>query len=114
MLSGLGEGDYSVVVSDDSGCSVEVEDINVLTGLSDVAQLDLSTFPNPASSELSCPGIMPGDAWAVLATNGTKVRAGLSATSGWTLDVSSLEVGMYLFVVTRQGVRQVQRVQVTH
>jgi hypothetical protein len=114
VLSGLGEGDYSVVVSDDSGCSVEVEDINVLTGLSDVAQLDLSAFPNPASAELSCPGIMPGDAWAVLATNGTKVRGGLSATSGWTLDVSSLEAGMYLLVVTRQGVRQVQRVQVTH
>jgi hypothetical protein len=28
--------------------------------------------------------------------------------------VSSLEAGMYLLVVTRQGVRQVQKVQVQH
>ena len=114
VLSGLGEGAYSVVVLDESGCAAEVEDINVLTGLSDVAQMDLSTFPNPASEEIFCPGIMPGDVWAVLAMNGAKVRAGLSGTSGWTLDVSSLETGMYLLVVTRQGVSQVQQVQVTH
>ena len=114
MLSGLGEGSYSVLVSDDSGCSVEIGDINVLTGLRDVTQMALSTFPNPASSKLFCLGILPGDAWSLMTLNGAEVRQGLSCTAGLALDVSSLEAGMYLLVVTRQGVRQVQKVQVQH
>ena len=114
LLSGLGEGAYSVVVSDDSGCSVEVEDINVLTGLPDMTQIDLSTYPNPASSELFCAGVVPGDAWAIVTLNGAQVRQGLSSTSGLVLDVSSLDAGMYFLVVTRQGARQVKRVQVQH
>ena len=114
MLTGLGEGAYSVVVSDESGCSVEVEDINVLTGLPDMTQIDLSTYPNPASSELFCAGVVPGDAWAIVTLNGAHVRQGRSSTSGLVLDVSSLDAGMYLLVVTRQGARQVKRVQVQH
>jgi hypothetical protein len=114
VLSGLGEGAYSVVVSDDSGCSVEVEDINVLTGLPDMTQFDLSTYPNPASSELYCAGVVPGDVWAIVTLNGARVRQGLSSTLGLVLDVSSLDAGMYLLVVTRQGARQVKRVQVQH
>ena len=114
VLSGLGEGAYSVVVSDDSGCTVEVEDINVLTGLDDVAQLNLAAFPNPASSLLFCAGVLPGDTWTVLSLNGSTVREGRSSNHGLTLDVSSLDAGMYIMVVTRQGVRQVLQVQVQH
>ena len=114
VLSGLGEGAYSVVVSDDSGCTVEVEDINVLTGLDDVAQLNLAAFPNPASSSLFCAGVVPGDTWTVLSLNGSTVREGRSSNHGLTLDVSSLDAGMYIMVVTRQGVRQVLQVQIQH
>ena len=114
VLSGLGAGVYSVVVSDDSGCTVEVEDINVLTGLDDVAQLNLTTFPNPASSSLFCAGVLPGDSWTVLNLNGATVREGRSSNHGLTLDVSSLDAGMYIMVVTRQGARQILQVQVQH
>ncbi len=114
VLSGLGEGAYSVVVSDDSGCSVEVEDINVLTFLLDVAQINLFTYPNPASSELFCTGILPGDTWAIFTLDGAQVLEGRSSNMGLALDVSSLEAGMYFLVVTRQGVRRVERVQVQH
>ncbi len=114
VLSGLGEGAYSVVVSDDSGCTVEVEDINVLTGLDDVAQLNLAAFPIPASSSFFCAGVLPGDTWTVLSLNGSTVREGRSSNHGLTLDVSSLDAGMYIMVVTRQGVRQVLQVQVQH
>ena len=114
VLSGLGEGAYSVVVSDDSGCMVEVEDINVLTGLDDVSQLNLAAFPNPASSSLFCAGVLPGDTWTVLNLNGATVLEGRSSNHGLTLDVSSLDAGMYIMAVTRQGVRQVLQVQVQH
>ena len=114
VLSGLGAGVYSVVVSDDSGCTVEVEDINVLTGLDDVAQLNLTAFPNPASSSLFCAGVLPGDSWTVLNLNGATVREGRSSNHGLTLDVSSLDAGMYIMVVTRQGARQILQVQVQH
>ena len=114
VLSGLGEGAYSVVVSDDSGCTVEVEDINVLTGLDDVSQLNLAAFPNPASSSLFCAGVLPGDTWTVLNLNGATVREGRSSNHGLTLDVSSLDAGMYIMVVTRQGARQILQVQVQH
>ena len=114
VLSGLGAGVYSVVVSDDSGCTVEVEDINVLTGLDDVSQLNLAAFPNPASSSLFCAGVLPGDSWTVLNLNGATVREGRSSNHGLTLDVSSLDAGMYIMVVTRQGARQILQVQVQH
>ena len=114
ILSGLGEGAYSVVVSDDSGCTVEVEDINVLTGLDDVSQLNLAAFPNPASSSLFCAGVLPGDTWTVLNLNGATVLEGRSSNHGLTLDVSSLDAGMYIMAVTRQGVRQVLQVQIQH
>ncbi|MGB1347526.1 MAG: T9SS type A sorting domain-containing protein [Flavobacteriales bacterium] len=114
VLSGLGEGAYSVVVSDDSGCTVEVEDINVLTGLDDVSQLNLAAFPNPASSSLFCAGVLPGDTWTVLNLNGATVLEGRSSNHGLTLDVSSLDAGMYIMAVTRQGVRQVLQVQIQH
>ena len=114
VLSGLGEGAYSVVVSDDSGCMVEVEDINVLTGLDDVSQLNLAAFPNPASSSLFCANVLPGDTWTVLNLNGATVLEGRSSNHGLTLDVSSLDAGMYIMAVTRQGVRQVLQVQVQH
>ena len=114
VLSGLGAGVYSVVVSDDSGCTVEVEDINVLTGLDDVSQLNLAAFPNPASSSLFCAGVLPGDTWTVLNLNGATVREGRSSNHGLTLDVSSLDAGMYIMVVTRQGARQILQVQVQH
>jgi len=114
VLSGLGEGVYSVVVSDDSGCTVEVEDINVLTGLDDVAQLNLAAFPNPASSSLFCAGVLPGDTWTVLNLKGAMLREGRSSNHGLTLDVSSLDAGMYIMVVTRQGARQILQLQVQH
>ncbi|MGB2039457.1 MAG: T9SS type A sorting domain-containing protein [Flavobacteriales bacterium] len=114
VLSWLGEGAYSVVVSDDSGCTVEVEDINVLTGLDDVSQLNLAAFPNPASSSLFCAGVLPGDTWTVLNLNGATVLEGRSSNHGLTLDVSSLDAGMYIMAVTRQGVRQVLQVQIQH
>ena len=91
-----------------------MEDINVLTGLDDVAQLNLAAFPNPASSSLFCAGVVPGDTWTVLSLNGSTVREGRSSNHGLTLDVSSLDAGMYIMVVTRQGVRQVLQVQVQH
>lgn len=114
VLSGLGDGAYSVVVSDDSGCTVEVEDINVLTGLNDFAQLQLAAFPNPASTSFFCVGVLPGDTWTVLNLNGATVREGCSSSHGLTLDVSSLDSGLYIMVVTRQGARQVFQMQVQH
>ena len=114
VLSGLGEGAYSVVVSDDSGCTVEVEDINVLTGLNDMAPWNLAVFPNPASSSLFCAGVSPGDTWKILNLNGSTVRDGRSSSYGLTLDVSSLDAGLYIMSVMRQGARQVLQVQIQH
>ena len=114
VLSGLGEGAYSVVVSDDSGCTVEVDDINVLTGLDDIAQWNLAAFPNPASFSLFCAGVLPGDTWTVLNLNGATVLEGRSSDHGLNLDVSSLDAGLYLMVVTRRGARQVLQVQIQH
>ena len=114
VLSGLGEGAYSVVVSDDSGCTVEVEDINVLTGLNDMALWNLAVFPNPASSSLFCAGVLPGDTWKILNLNGSTVRDGRSSSYGLTLDVSSLDAGLYIMSVMRQGARQVLQVQIQH
>jgi hypothetical protein len=46
--------------------------------------------------------------------DGAQVLEGRSSNMGLALDVSSLEAGMYFLVVTRQGARRVERVQVQH
>ena len=114
VLSGLGEGAYSVVVFDDSGCSVEVEDINVLTGLFDVAQLNLSAFPTRHRHRSSAQALCQATRGLIVTLNGCHGASRTVQHHGLTLDVSSLDAGMYFLVVTRQGVRQVLQVQVQH
>ena len=46
-LEGLDAGDFSVLVVDSIGCSVEVEDIQVITGLEDI-EGEWNANPNPA------------------------------------------------------------------
>ena len=58
-LEGLDAGDFSVLVVDSIGCSVEVEDIEVITGLEDM-QGTWSAYPNPAHDVLVIQGLPLG------------------------------------------------------
>jgi len=74
-LEGLDAGDFSVLVVDSIGCSAEVEDIEVITGLEDM-QGAWSTYPNPAHDVLVIQGLPLGSAWSLVGLQGQVVAEG--------------------------------------
>lgn len=74
-LEGLDAGDFSVLVVDSIGCSVEVEDIQLITGLEDI-QGAWQAFPNPAHDVLVMQGVPLGSAWSLVGLQGQVVAEG--------------------------------------
>lgn len=74
-LEGLDAGDFSVLVVDSIGCSVEVQDIQVITGLEDI-QGAWNAYPNPAHDVLVIQGLPLGSAWALVGLHGQVVAEG--------------------------------------
>ena len=74
-LEGLDAGDFSVLVVDSIGCSVEVQDIQVITGLEDF-QGAWNAYPNPAHDVLVIQGLPLGSAWALVDLHGQVVAKG--------------------------------------
>ena len=74
-LEGLDAGDFSVLVVDSIGCSVEVEDIQVITGLEDIEGA-WNAYPNPAHDVLVIQGLPLGSAWSLVGLQGQVVAEG--------------------------------------
>lgn len=74
-LEGLDAGDFSVLVVDSIGCSVEVEDIAVITGLEDIQGV-WKAFPNPAHDVLVIKGLPLGSVWELVGLHGQVVAQG--------------------------------------
>ena len=75
LIEGLDAGDFSVLVVDSIGCSVEVEDIQVVTGLEAITGA-WNVFPNPAHDVLVLQGLPLGSAWALVGLQGQIVAQG--------------------------------------
>ena len=75
LIEGLDAGDFSVLVVDSIGCSVEVEDIQVVTGLEAITGA-WNVFPNPAHDVLVLQGLPLGSAWALVGLQGQVVAQG--------------------------------------
>ena len=75
LIEGLDAGDFSVLVVDSIGCSVEVEDIQVITGLEAIKGA-WNVFPNPAHDVLVLQGLPLGSAWALVGLQGQIVAQG--------------------------------------
>lgn len=74
-LEGLDAGDFSVLVVDSIGCSVEVEDIQVITGL-EYIEGAWNAYPNPAHDVLVIQGLPLGSAWSLVGLQGQVVAEG--------------------------------------
>lgn len=96
QLNGLAPGTYSVVVSDDSGCSVELTDI-VVDEVSSVQGMEVDPmllFPNPCMDSFSMNLSSP--AWVeVRAMNGSVVFKG-TVLPREAVDMSHVTPGVYL------------------
>jgi len=101
--SGLFAGAYDVVVLDDEGCVLSIDQITVsdLTSIFDVNDKDgLRVFPNPTSDLVHIHFGVPvsSDATIVLyGFDGQLIEANLftQTSDGWDLDVSGLKIGVY-------------------
>ncbi|MDA0939593.1 MAG: T9SS type A sorting domain-containing protein [Bacteroidetes bacterium] len=112
-IDNLAEGQYSVLVVDSIGCSVEVESFDVLTGLEEFQVGAWTAFPNPASHTLTLAGLPRGSSWAMLTLDGRVVQSGMARVQD-VIRLSGMQGGIYLIrVASSEGV-STQRVLVQH
>ena len=112
-IDNLAEGQYSVLVVDSIGCSVEVESFDVLTGLEELQGGGWTAFPNPASHALTLTSLPVGSSWAMLTLDGRVVQSGMGRVQD-VIHLSDMPGGVYLLqVASSKGVSS-QRVLVQH
>ena len=81
-IDGLDASSFSVLVTDSIGCSAEVTDINVLTGLQDIDEMTWAVYPNPAHDVLTLHGLPLGASWALINTQGQTMATGQGLRRG--------------------------------
>ena len=91
LLSGV----YSVVVTDELGCTVEIDDVDATTAVLDVKASSWSMYPNPATDVLALRNVTAGATWSVVTLDGRILNHGLGGALT-TIDVSGLSRGIYL------------------
>ena len=112
-IDNLAEGQYSVLVVDSIGCSVEVESFDVLTGLEELERGSWTAFPNPASHALTLAGLPVGSSWAMLTLEGRVVQSGMGRLQD-VIHLSEMPGGVYLIQVASSKGVSFQRVLVQH
>ena len=112
-IDNLAEGQYSVLVVDSIGCSVEVESFDVLTGLEELQRGSWTAFPNPASHALTLAGLPVGSSWAMLTLEGRVVQSGMGHVQD-VIHLSEMPGGVYLIQVASSKGVSFQRVLVQH
>jgi hypothetical protein len=80
-----------------------------LSGLSPLSEERLSIYPNPASSILNIDGMHAADQIQLLDLQGKSILSGNQQSK--SLDISTLEKGVYLLRVTREG-KHIQTVKI--
>lgn len=91
LLSGV----YSVVVTEDNGCTFEIDNVDATTNIPHHEGVSWGMFPNPASNVVTFTDIPVDGSWTLVTLDGRTVRTGRGGTS-MTVDVSSLPSGMYV------------------
>jgi hypothetical protein len=97
-------GDYTVVVSNVSGCenTSAVYSFNSL-GLKPVIS-SLKMYPQPASDFIILEGVLPESSWEIIDASGRIVLRGISdANSVLQIQLSSLNSGLFLIRVAQSG-----------
>ena len=112
-IDGLDAGSFSVLVTDSIGCSAEVTDINVLTGLQDIDGMTWAVYPNPAHDVLTLHGLSLGASWALINMQGQTMATGQGLRRE-VIQVSDVASGMYLLQVTDHNGTTARRVNVQH
>ena len=99
LLSGV----YSVVVTDELGCTVEISDVDATTDVLVLESYEWSMYPNPASDVLALRNVQSGDTWSLLTLDGRTLNRGQGGAMT-RIDVSGLSGGIYLVrVVSANG-----------
>ena len=96
LLSGV----YSVVVTDELGCTVEVA-ADATTGLTFPEMSMWRMHPNPATNVLALRDVPQGATWSLLTLDGRVLIQG-GGEASTTIDVSGLASGMYVVRVSNQ------------
>lgn len=85
----------------------------VLVGLSDVAKNDFVVYPNPTQGKITLKGDFSSNASAVVVDQAGRVVVSVdSLSNGTTLDLSSVQKGIYSVVITNNGAKTTKTISV--
>ena len=113
-ISGLAEGDYTVVVSDANGCDTSRLFSVIATGISFVNEVRFSMYPNPANNLLTlvCDANINNIKVSDLLGN-VVINKKLSSQK-YELEISGLSSGIYMVEVEANNSVQLKKLTIQH
>ena len=100
-------GDYKVVLTNSSSCTVTSECITVTTlGLNPLTPnaLKVSVYPNPASAEIQVSGLQTTESYSIYDTLGKLMLKGNTSNKA-VINVQDLSSGMYFITIGNHVIR---------
>ena len=113
-ISGLGEGDYTVVVTDGNNCDTTRTFAVALTGIAGLNEAGFKAYPNPANDELNilCSNIIQSYKVTDLLGNVVSIASPISMST--VFSTANLSEGIYVVeVITARGTF-INKVTVAH
>jgi hypothetical protein len=108
VLEGIGQGTYSVTVTDANGCegtdSQFIQDLDVTE-----TEIEWAVYPNPVTDMLYLVGLTHGT-FTLSDIQGRLLLTGMVGTGNNTMDLGELSSGTYLLTIESKGRVSTQRV----
>lgn len=93
------DNDGNLIIADHENHRIRIVDFDAVAGLIETNDLDLTLYPNPASTSITIQGVQDIQSITVFDFSGTKVLEETSAN----LNIENLESGLYLIQVLADG-----------
>lgn len=111
-ISGLDEGEYTVVVADDNGCDTSRLFLVEPNGIGDVAGNYLSIYPNPANEYVMVESKSELTAIRILDLLGNVVSTQETSGTNVEVDTQALSNGIYMLEATSNGSKRLRKITV--
>jgi hypothetical protein len=113
-ISGLEEGEYTVVVTDERGCDTSRLFLVEANGIGDIESTNVQVFPNPANNELVIESNSALLSLQIMDLLGNIVSNQPLDGTKMELNTSDLSSGIYMLRVTTNSGSQLKKITIQH